>query len=96
MVAPLRVGLAGLGTVGAAVIKLIETEQASLVARCGRGVEVVAVCARSKGKDRGVDLKKFRWQISIVRLNTNHCLRCPRPRRDIDMSVRLGNVSRSC
>ena len=31
------------------------------MARCGRGVEVVAVCARSKGKDRGVDLKKFRW-----------------------------------
>jgi homoserine dehydrogenase len=61
MVAPLRVGLAGLGTVGAAVIKLIETEQQSLVARCGRPVEVVAVCARSRAKNRGIDLKKFRW-----------------------------------
>jgi homoserine dehydrogenase len=68
MVAPLRVGLAGLGTVGAAVIKLIETEQASLVARCGRGVDVVAVCARSKGKDRGVDLKKFRWHDDPLKL----------------------------
>jgi homoserine dehydrogenase len=68
MVPPLRVGLAGLGTVGAAVIKLIETEQASLVARCGRGVEVVAVCARSKGKDRGVDLKKFRWHDDPLKL----------------------------
>jgi homoserine dehydrogenase len=68
MVAPLRVGLAGLGTVGAAVIKLIETEQASLVARCGRGVEVVAVSARSKGKDRGIDLKKFRWHDDPLKL----------------------------
>jgi homoserine dehydrogenase len=61
MVAPLRVGLAGLGTVGASVIRLIETEQQALVARCGRPVEVVAVTARSKGKDRGIDLTKFRW-----------------------------------
>ncbi len=68
MVAPLRVGLAGLGTVGAAVIKLIQTEQASLVARCGRGVEVVAVCARSRGKDRGLDLKKFRWHDDPLKL----------------------------
>jgi homoserine dehydrogenase len=68
MVAPLRVGLAGLGNVGAAVIKLIETEQQSLVARCGRGVEVVAVCARSKSKDRGVDLKKFRWHDDPLKL----------------------------
>src|ERR1700754_4176718 len=61
MVAPLRVGLAGLGTVGASVIRLIETEQQSLVARCGRPVQVVAVTARSKGKDRGIDLKALRW-----------------------------------
>ncbi len=68
MVAPLRVGLAGLGTVGASVIRLIETEQASLVARCGRPVEVVAVCARSKAKDRGIDLKKFRWHDDPLKL----------------------------
>jgi homoserine dehydrogenase len=61
MVAPLRVGLAGLGNVGAAVIRLIETEQQALLARCGRPIEVAAVCARSKGKDRGVNLQKFRW-----------------------------------
>lgn len=61
MVAPLRVGLAGLGTVGAAVIRLIEAEQQSLVARCGRPIVVAAVSARSRTKDRGIDLKKFRW-----------------------------------
>ncbi len=60
MVAPLKVGLAGLGTVGASVIRLV-TEGDALAARCGRNVEIVAVSARSKGKDRGVDLSKFRW-----------------------------------
>jgi homoserine dehydrogenase len=60
MVAPLKVGLAGLGTVGASVIRLIG-EGDGLAARCGRPVEVVAVSARSKGKDRGIDLSKLRW-----------------------------------
>jgi homoserine dehydrogenase len=61
MVAPLKVGLAGLGTVGASVIRLIRDNQAALTARCGRPVEVVAVTARSKNKDRGDDLKSMRW-----------------------------------
>jgi homoserine dehydrogenase len=61
MVAPLKVGLAGLGTVGASVIRLIRENQAALAARGGRPVEVVAVTARTKGKDRGVDLKSLRW-----------------------------------
>lgn len=61
MVAPLKVGLAGLGTVGAAVLRLIGDERDALAARCGRPVEVVAVCARNKGKDRGVDTAKLRW-----------------------------------
>jgi homoserine dehydrogenase len=59
MVAPLKVGLAGLGTVGASVVRLIAEEQ--LAARCGRSVEVVAVTARAKGKDRGIDLSGMRW-----------------------------------
>jgi len=59
MVAPLKVGLAGLGTVGASVVRLIAGEQ--LAARCGRKVEIVAVTARKKGKDRGVDLSGARW-----------------------------------
>ena len=59
MVAPLKVGLAGLGTVGSSVIRLIAEDH--LAARCGRKVEVVAVTARSKGKDRGVDLSGIRW-----------------------------------
>ena len=61
MVAPLKVGLAGIGTVGASVIRLIEGERDALAARCGRPVEVIAVTARDKSKDRGVDLSKLRW-----------------------------------
>ena len=61
MVAPLKVGLAGLGTVGASVVRLIAQQRETLALRCGRPVEVVAVSARSRGKDRGIDLKKLRW-----------------------------------
>jgi homoserine dehydrogenase len=68
MVAPLKVGLAGLGTVGAAVARLIAEQQAALTARCGRPVEIVAVSARSKGKDRGVDLRSLRWFESLTDL----------------------------
>jgi homoserine dehydrogenase len=58
---PLKVGVAGLGTVGAALIAQVVQQREQLTARCGRGIDIVAVCARSKGKDRGVDLKKMKW-----------------------------------
>src|SRR5271165_3356274 len=61
MVAPLRLGIAGLGTVGASVVRLIAHEQPALLARTERCIVVVAVTARSKGKKRDVDLRKIRW-----------------------------------
>ena len=61
MIEPLKVGVAGLGTVGAALIAQVARQQEALVARCGRGIEIVAVSARSRGKNRGVDLKKMKW-----------------------------------
>ena len=48
MTAPLKVGLAGLGTVGAAVVELLHRGREKLVARCGRPIEIVAVSARSR------------------------------------------------
>jgi homoserine dehydrogenase len=80
MVAPLRVGLAGLGTVGAAVIDLIARERAALTARCGRAVEVTAVTARSKAKKRAIDVKKLKWVRDPVALATDP---------DIDVFVEL-------
>jgi len=61
MVAPLKVGIAGLGTVGAEVVRLIDTQARMLTARCGRSVRVTAVTARSKAKKRGLDLADVAW-----------------------------------
>ena len=61
MGAPLKVGLAGLGTVGATVVRLIARQRDALAARCGRPIEVVAVTARSRAKDRGLDMSGLRW-----------------------------------
>jgi len=68
MVAPLKVGLAGLGTVGASVARLIQSERAELTAKCGRPIEIVAVSARSRGKKRGIDVRKLRWFDDPVKL----------------------------
>lgn len=61
MVEPLRVGLAGLGTVGVAVVRLLDRQRAELEARCGRPIVVTAVSARTRNKDRGVDLSGVSW-----------------------------------
>ena len=61
MAQPLKVGLAGLGTVGSAVVRLLDEGRDKLLARCGRGIEIVALNARSRSKKRDFDLKKFRW-----------------------------------
>jgi homoserine dehydrogenase len=61
MADPLRIALAGLGTVGVGVIRLIETNQAMIAERAGRPIEIVAVTARERGKDRGVDLSPYAW-----------------------------------
>lgn len=58
---PLRIGVAGLGTVGAAVIRILLQQEAVIEDKSGRKVVVSAVSARSKGKDRGVDLSGYHW-----------------------------------
>src|SRR5437588_726911 len=56
MTAPLKLGIAGLGTVGASVVGLIERQREALAIRCGRSIEVVAVSALSRGKKRNIIL----------------------------------------
>ncbi|MGF7054149.1 homoserine dehydrogenase [Bosea sp. OAE752] len=58
---PLRIGLAGLGTVGASVLKILQRQENALAARCGRAIRVVAVSARDRKRDRGIDLGGFTW-----------------------------------
>ena len=57
----LRLGISGLGTVGAALIRMLEEKQDMLSERCGRSVRVTGVNARSKGKDRGASLEGMKW-----------------------------------
>ena len=57
----LRVGIAGLGTVGSSVIRLLDRQDRALQARTGRKIVVTAVSARDKSRDRGVDLSGATW-----------------------------------
>jgi homoserine dehydrogenase len=61
MTEPLKVALAGLGTVGAGVIRLLDTNADLIARRAGRPIEIVAVSARDRAKDRGVDIARFQW-----------------------------------
>jgi len=65
---PLRIGLAGLGTVGSGVLQVLTQNGALLEQRCGRPVTVTAVCARDRSKDRGVDLSGLEWFDDAVSL----------------------------
>ncbi|WP_379548729.1 homoserine dehydrogenase [Qipengyuania sp. DSG2-2] len=58
---PLRLGIAGLGTVGVGVIRLLAENRDLIEARSGRPIEVVAVTAQTRAKDRGIDLAPFAW-----------------------------------
>src|SRR5262245_12712795 len=71
MATPLKVGLAGLGTVGASVVRLIDQQRAALTLSCSRPIEIVAATARSKAKNRGVDLKRVRWVKDPITLATD-------------------------
>jgi len=61
MTPALRVGVAGLGTVGAGVLRVLAEHRETIAARAGRPLSVVAVSARDRQRDRGVDLSGPRW-----------------------------------
>ncbi|WP_339823078.1 homoserine dehydrogenase [uncultured Parasphingorhabdus sp.] len=61
MTAPLRIALAGLGTVGTGVIRLIEENGEMITQRAGRPIVVTAVSARDRNRDRGIDLTAYPW-----------------------------------
>ena len=77
-ISPLRIALAGLGTVGVGVLKLIEANRALVEARAGRPLEVVAVSAREAGRDRGVDLAQSDFVADMAALAA---------REDVDVVV---------
>ena len=65
---PLKIGIAGLGTVGASVFRLIEQKSALLSERAGRPIVVTAVSARNKSKNRNINLGKVKWHDHPVSL----------------------------
>lgn len=77
---PLRIGLAGIGTVGAGVLKIFAAHGARLSARSGRTVEIRAVCARNRSRDRGVDITDLEWEDDPVALAR---------REDLDLIVEV-------
>ena len=66
MAEPLKIALAGLGTVGAGVIRLVEANAALIARRAGRPIEITVVGARDRNKDRGVDLSAYAWEDDMV------------------------------
>jgi homoserine dehydrogenase len=58
---PLRIGLAGLGTVGSSLVRILERHGNDLAVRTGRPVSIAAVSARNRAKDRGFDISGYGW-----------------------------------
>ena len=77
---PLRLGIAGLGTVGTGVVKSVQRHAQLLATRAGRSIAISAVCARSRDKDRGVRLGDYGWADDPVALAR---------RDDVDVFVEL-------
>ena len=60
MVEPLKLGLAGLGTVGSAVVRMLHRSHAELATRAGRPLELVAYASKDPPKDNTIDLSNIR------------------------------------
>ncbi|PZQ46699.1 MAG: homoserine dehydrogenase [Rhodovulum sulfidophilum] len=65
---PLRVAIAGLGTVGAGVVEVLRTNGELIARRAGRPIEIAAISARSRSRDRGVDVSGYDWEDDPVAL----------------------------
>ncbi|MGD9812750.1 MAG: homoserine dehydrogenase, partial [Sphingobium sp.] len=77
---PMRVAIAGLGTVGTGVIRLLDTNRDLIARRAGRPIEVCAISARDRFKDRGFDVSRFLWVDDMMELVR---------REDVDVVVEL-------
>ncbi|HEX2510236.1 MAG TPA: homoserine dehydrogenase [Microvirga sp.] len=77
MTEALRVGVAGLGTVGTSLVRILARQDNALAQRCGRPVRVTAVSARDRAKDRDIDLSRYAWfddPIDLARSSDVDCV----------------------
>ena len=74
MTEALRVGIAGLGTVGASVARVLHEKAGELTRQCGRPIVVTAVSARDRKRDRGVDLSDAAWFDDPVELARSNAI----------------------
>ena len=65
---PLRIGIAGIGTVGASVVRILQRRADRLALRTGRSLTVTAISARDRTRDRGVSLDGLEWYDDAVAL----------------------------
>src|SRR5690348_12569358 len=73
MNAPLRLGIAGLGIVGASVARLLEGNGDAFVSQLGRSVRLVGVSARNRARDRGFAMDGIAWHddpVGLARSNS--------------------------
>jgi homoserine dehydrogenase len=80
MPTPLRLGIAGLGTVGVGVVRIVQRHADLMAARTGSRVSISAVSARTRDRDRGVRLGDYAWEDDPVALAQ---------RSDVDVFVEL-------
>ncbi|MEO1602746.1 MAG: homoserine dehydrogenase, partial [Pseudomonadota bacterium] len=73
---PFRLGIAGLGTVGAGVVEVLAANREAIAAKAGRPVQITAVSARSRSRDRGVDISGFAWEDDPVQLAEREDVDC--------------------
>ncbi len=65
---PLKIAIAGLGTVGAGTVRLLRQNAALLERRAGRPLVLTAIAARDRWRDRGIDLSGVRWESDVAAL----------------------------
>jgi len=63
---PLRLGIAGLGTVGIGIVKIVQRHADLIERRCGRKIVITAVSARDRTKNRDADLSDYAWETDPV------------------------------
>lgn len=80
MAPALKIGIAGLGTVGASLARILVSRHNKLADICGRPIEITAVSARDATRDRGIDMSAVRFYTNPVEMAES---------ADIDVFVEL-------